>query len=156
MKEVGRAPRELRSPWLLLSWVIGLVLLAVGIGSVAEWERFDDIIPVSIFMTPGIWLTLRVPLCSVRIDEEGLRYRGLFRTKRFSWGEVTCIRPGVIGGGSLLTSVAPVLVLEGAEEVELAILAGYVRKSDINVRVSKQSSLMESLRVGRQNGGIPS
>ena len=136
---------SLRSPvWLTVSWLIGCACLLTAAATISTGPSGTAIFVTLLMGVSGAWVVGRVPLMRVRLTDSDLQNRGLFRTRRAAWADISVVEVEPVNGGDLpWQSFAPVLHLADGQEWPLMQLVGYSSES----RVGRS-------RVGRQTEQI--
>jgi hypothetical protein len=146
----GRA--SLRSPWLILGWLAGLLALLTGLATVlvdpGDWQT--ALVGGLLLLLPGAWAVLRVPLMRVQLGSDGLKVRGFFRTRSTPWESVESITLEEIDDKIVATAFAPVVHRVGMPEQVLMQLAGYTTEGRAaSSRMGRQTALIASYRTQR-------
>ncbi|MFG2910299.1 hypothetical protein ACGF13_35275 [Kitasatospora sp. NPDC048286] len=134
------------NPWALVYFLIGLVLLLVGVSGVAYATRLDDLIPILGAGVPGLVLTVRAPIYGVAFGDAGVKYSGLLKSRSYTWPEIQEVRPAVVTG-TLFSSDVPELLLASGNIDQLSMLAGYGWGNTPNRRVEQLVAELEKARL---------
>lgn len=119
-------PRTLRSPWRWFTFVIGAVLVLVGVsGFAAGVEDSADLVIWLVFLAFGgvvIYLSWRA---GVMVNERYFEERGMSGgSTRMEWADVDDVR--IVEGPSVLPSkTVEVVGRNGVESITLASLSWY-------------------------------
>lgn len=140
---------SMRSPWLLVVWVLGGLMLLLGISVISASVTFSDApFTITLSLLLGGWLCFLAPFSCVRITENGIKYRGLLRYWTLAWSEVDSVDVGLPREGNLLTSVVPVVKKKNGKVLELAVLSGYAATGGSNRRVMAQVDRIRQVLSG--------
>ncbi|MFJ3091988.1 hypothetical protein [Streptomyces hydrogenans] len=145
----------LRSPWSWLIFAVGLLMCLTGsAGAFSEdTDSVDDWIMVAMFLIPGGWALVAAPFAGVRVDGNGLRYRGMAKWTTLPWSEIDSVEAEVIGGSSLVAE-APCVRTRDGRTLSLAVLAGYQgMRTEANARVRAQVLTVRRARASAHARG---
>ena len=145
----GRA--SLRSPWLILGWLAGLLAFLTGLATVlvgpGDWQTA---LMGGLMLLPGGWVVLRVPFMRVQLGSDGLRVRGLLGTKSTAWESIESVTLEEIDDKIVAMAFAPVVHRVGLPEQVLMQLAGYTTEGRAtSSRMARQTALIASFRTQR-------
>jgi hypothetical protein len=149
-------PVMLRSPWLVLSWVLGLLSLVTGLATVLSSDgAVGGVLAGCLMLVPGAWVWARVPFMRVALHPGGLTYHGLFRNRGFDWSSVRDVTLEVVGSRAVATAYAPVLRLRDGGEAPLTMLAGYTTGARApRSRMARQRQVVAGqLKAASRGGG---
>lgn len=108
-----QAPLEVARPAMGLSGTPAGVLVLVALVLVIQGRDVGYLLSAAAALTVGAWLWWRASRSFLRLDGEGITYRGAFRTRRFRWDRVVDLRAA--GDGSARARVE--VVLDSGEPV---------------------------------------
>ncbi|MFD4371819.1 hypothetical protein [Streptomyces sp. NPDC058486] len=147
MKYETRERHSLRSDWNFATLALGLLMAFMGVAGILAGDFPSEAFLIVPFLALGGWVSVRAPFMGVRVDEKGLRYRGIFRFASVPWAEVDSLTVAWVG--NLLVAEMPVVRKKDGKELLLPILAGYTRGDPpLNRRVRAQLLTMERVRAG--------
>lgn len=117
----------LRSPWLAIGWLTGLLAFLTGLATVlyaaADWQT--ALFGALLLLLPGGWVVVRVPFMRVRLGSEALTVHGLFRAITTPWESIEHVTLEQIDDKVVGAVYAPVLHRGEMPELVLTQLAGY-------------------------------
>lgn len=134
----------LRSPWSLLVWLLGAFILTVGISVMAGVPFSKAAFTITGCLAVGGWICLVTPFSRVRIDESGIKYRGIFKFWSVSWAEISSVAVEE-RSGTLFSSSVPILRVVDDRIFQLTVLSGYSAAGRENRRVVDQVNRIQSV-----------
>jgi Bacterial PH domain len=145
--------KTLRSPWMVVSWLLGFVVLFTGAATAAIGPSEGDWVGAAmggiLMFLPGAWVTFRVPFMRVALTASGLTNHGLFRNQTLAWADILSVEVADVDDKILATTYAPSLELRGQDDGRtLMQLAGYTTTKRVGrSRMTRQASLIEHRRT---------
>lgn len=128
----------LRSPWLIVGWLLALLGILLGLVIATEPDPVALVLG-GVIAAVGACVLVRVPFMRVTVRASGLTVHGLLGKRRVPREDVLAVALEQTDDKVLGQVYAPVLRLRGDAEVVLAQLSGY----STSRRVGRS-------RVGRQ------
>ncbi|MFD3942652.1 hypothetical protein [Streptomyces sp. NPDC058579] len=129
--------------WNWVSFVVGLLALSIGVSVLASGEFSGNEFTVVLTLGLGGWVSATAPFAGARVDDVGIRYRGIFKWATLPWGEVRSISVGPLGGNGLFEAEMPVVQKADGKDLPILTLAGYTSgRSRANDRVRRQVAVM--------------
>lgn len=135
---------SMRSPWTVVVWLLGALALNVGISTVSALPFSEAPFTIISTLLLGLWLCLLTPLSRVKINEDGIKYRGLAKFWSVPRSEIASVDVAT-QHGAVFTSEAPVVKTKTGDELPLLILAGYSVGGAVNRRVISQADRIHSV-----------
>ncbi|MEU0371892.1 PH domain-containing protein [Streptomyces sp. NPDC006283] len=134
--------------WNWISFLLGLLTLFIGISVLTSGDFAGECVHRSPHSDRGGLGVVDGSICGVRVDDAGIRYRGIFKRVSLPWSEVQSISVDCVGGDGLLEAEMPVVKKADGKDLPILILAGYTSgQPRVNGRVRRQASVMqEALR----------
>ncbi|MEU2117131.1 PH domain-containing protein [Streptomyces sp. NPDC016459] len=130
--------------WQWVSFLLGLVTLSIGMSTLAFGDFGGNEFTVVSTLSLGGWVSVTAPFAGARVDDVGIRYRGIFKRAVLPWSEIQSISVDYVGGNGLLEAEMPVVNKADGKELPILILAGYTSgQPRVNNRVRRQATAMQ-------------
>lgn len=139
--------------WNWISFLLGLLVLSIGVSGLALGEFSGNEFTVTLTLAVGGWVSITAPFAGVRVDDRGIRYRGILKRATVPWEKIRSISVDHVGSsGGLFEAEMPVVKVAEGKDLPLLVLAGYTSgQPRVNERVRRQVAVMreEFARAGR-------
>ncbi|MFC8763705.1 PH domain-containing protein [Streptomyces sp. NPDC057193] len=134
--------------WNWVSFLLGLMVLSIGVSVLTVGDFGGNEFTVVLTLTLGGWVSVMSPFAGARVDDGGIRYRGIFKRATVPWSEIRSISVDHVGGNGLLEAEMPVVRKADGKDVPILVLAGYTSgRPRVNSRVRRQAKEMQEALV---------
>lgn len=137
----------LRSPWLIVGWLLALLGILLGLVIATEPDPVALVLG-GVIAAVGACVLVRVPFMRVTVRASGLTVHGLLGKRRVPREDVVAVALEQTDDKVVGQVYAPVLRLRGDVEVVLAQLSGYSTSRRVGrSRVGRQTERLRHFLV---------